>query len=247
MKLFIDTANLTDIETALKQGFIQGVTTNPSLLAKEPKSEFEPHIKKIVELIRRYKDGIHLSVEVFSRDPSEIMVQARRFRDVLHYEQLSIKIQIGLNELEVIRKLKEDNFSVNCTCCMSVNQAILAAASGARYISLFCGRIRDAGVIDSNPEYNDKRENMKRAGILDDKDFDPWAVIDMTRTLLEKSYPEVEIIAGSIRKATDIRDAGLAGAHIVTIPPKFFSQMVEHYKTDEVVEQFLNDFKKWLT
>lgn len=246
MKLFIDTANLADIEIALKQGFIEGITTNPSLLAKEPKSEFESHIKKIVELIRRHKDNIHLSVEVFSRDPSEMIEQARRFRDTLNYGQLSVKIQIGLKELEVIRKLREDGFSVNCTCCMSVNQAILAAASGARYVSLFWGRIRDGGAAHLNQEHDLKRENAKKLGILDKNDFHPSSVVSMTRTLLDKSYRNVEIIAGSIRKAIDIRDAGLAGAHIVTIPPKFFPQMAEHFKTEEVIEQFLSDFKEWL-
>lgn len=246
MKLFVDSANLADIEMALKRGFVQGITTNPSLLAKEPKSEFEVHIKKIIELIRKYKNDVHLSVEVFSRNLDEIIGQAKRFRDVLNYDQLSIKIQIGLEELEVIRKLKEDHFSVNCTCCMSANQAVLAAASGARYVSLFYGRIRDSGVAGLNQDHDKKRVEAIKSGILGDKDFDPVAVISMTRSLLDRSYPGVEIIAGSIRKATDIRDAGLAGAHIVTVPPKFFSQMAEHYKTDEVVEQFLNDFKGWL-
>lgn len=246
MKLFVDTANLADIETTLKQGFIRGITTNPSLLAKEPKSEFEPHIKKIIDLIRKYINGIHLSVEVFSRDPSEIIGQAKRFRDTLNYDQLSIKIQIGLRELEVIRKLKEDGFSVNCTCCMSVNQAIMAAASGARYVSLFWGRIRDGGIAHLNQEHDLKRENSNKLGILDKNDFHPSSVVRMTRTLLDKSYPGVEIIVGSIRKATDIRDAGLAGAHIVTIPPKFFPQMTEHFKTEEVIEQFFSDFKEWL-
>lgn len=246
MKLFADTANLSYIEATLKRGFIQGITTNPSLLAKEPKSEFEPHIKKIIDLVRKYRNGIHLSVEVFSRDPSEIIDQAKHFRDTLNYEQLSVKIQIGLKELEIIRRLKEDGFSVNCTCCMSVNQAVLAAASGARYVSLFWGRIRDSGIVSLNPEHDLKRKNAKQLGILDEKDFDPSSVINMTRTLLDKSYPGVEIIAGSIRKTIDIRDAGLAGAHIVTVPPKFFPQMAEHFKTEEVVEQFLDDFRKWL-
>lgn len=242
MKLFADTANLSDIEAALKRGFIQGITTNPSLLAKEPKSDFELHIGRIVELIRIYKDGIHLSVEVFSRDPLEIFRQAQVFRDKLNYNQLSIKVQIGWNELEIIRKLKEENFSVNCTCCMSVNQAVLAAASGARYVSLFWGRIRD---ILTDKYFNQFKE-AEAKGTLDAADADPAKVVSMTHALLDKSYPDVEIIAGSIRKTTNIRDAGLAGAHIVTVPPKFFSQMVEHFKTEEVVEQFLSDFKKWL-
>lgn len=242
MKLFIDTANLVDIEKALKQGLIEGITTNPSLLAKEPKSEFEPHIKKIIDLIRKHRNGIHLSVEVFSRDPLEIVDQAKRFRDKLDYNQLSVKIQIGFKELEVIQMLKKDGFSVNCTCCMNVNQAILAAASGARYVSLFWGRIGDI----LNEKYFNQFKEAESKGILDAADTDPTKVVSMTRALLEKNYPDVEIIAGSIRKATDIRDAGLAGAHIVTIPPKFFPQMAEHFKTEEVIEQFLSDFKEWL-
>ena len=245
MKLFADTANLTDIESALKKGFIQGITTNPSLLAKEPKGNFESHIGQIVELIKAHKNGIHLSVEVFSRNLDEIRRQANHFRDVLNYKQLSIKVQIGLEELEVIRKLKEDGFSVNCTCCMSVNQAIMAAASGARYVSIFWGRIRDMR-RDDNKNFKLFRINQDK-GIMDYTDADPAKVVSMTRALLDKSYPDVEIIAGSIRQATDIRDAGFAGAHIVTVPPKFFPQMAQHFKTDEVVEQFLNDFKKWLT
>jgi len=245
MKLFADTANLTDIKSALKKGFIQGITTNPSLLAKEPKGNFESHIGQIVELIKAHKNGIHLSVEVFSRNPDEIRRQANHFRDVLNYKQLSIKVQIGLEELEVIRKLKEDGFSVNCTCCMSVNQAIMAAASGARYVSIFWGRIRDMR-RDDNKNFKLFRINQDK-GIMDYTDADPAKVVSMTRALLDKSYPDVEIIAGSIRQATDIRDAGFAGAHIVTVPPKFFPQMARHFKTDEVVEQFLNDFKKWLS
>ena len=245
MKLFADTANLTDIESALKKGFIQGITTNPSLLAKEPKGNFESHIGQIVELIKAHKNGIHLSVEVFSRNLDEIRRQANHFRDVLNYKQLSIKVQIGLEELEVIRKLKEDGFSVNCTCCMSVNQAIMAAASGARYVSIFWGRIRDMR-RDDNKNFKLFRINQDK-GIMDYTDADPAKVVSMTRALLDKSYPDVEIIAGSIRQATDIRDAGFAGAHIVTVPPKFFPQMARHFKTDEVVEQFLNDFKKWLS
>ena len=246
MKLFADTANLTDIESALKKGFIQGITTNPSLLAKEPKGNFESHIGQIVELIKAHKNGIHLSVEVFSRNLDEIRRQANHFRDVLNYKQLSIKVQIGLEELEVIRKLKEDGFSVNCTCCMSVNQAIMAAASGARYVSLFWGRIRDILSDTSMYGFHGFREAQAK-GALDTLDADPAKVVSMTRALLDKSYPGVEIIAGSIRKATDIRDAGFAGAHIVTVPPKFFPQMAQHFKTDEVVEQFLTDFKKWLS
>ncbi|MEK9183500.1 MAG: transaldolase family protein, partial [Patescibacteria group bacterium] len=98
MKLFVDTANLKDIEEALKRGFVRGVTTNPSLLAKEPKAKFEEHIGKIVELIKKYQPEAHLSVEVFSRDPDEILKQATGFAKKFLCSNLSVKIQIGWNE-----------------------------------------------------------------------------------------------------------------------------------------------------
>ncbi len=247
MKIFVDTANLQDIEEALKRGFIRGITTNPSLLSKEPKTEFKAHIGRIIELIRRHKVSLmgkpHLSVEVFSRNPDEILRQAMDFRETFQYDALSVKVQIGWDELEVIRQLNERGFSVNCTCCMSVNQAMLAAAAGARYVSLFWGRIRDGA---NDKSINDRAKAIEN-GVLDESDFDPAQVVSRTRKLLHVSYPRVEIIAGSIRTATDIRDAALAGAHIVTVPPKFFPQMVSHFKTDEVVNQFLTDFERWLS
>lgn len=228
MKIFADTANLREIEEALKRGFIRGVTTNPSLLSQEPKDNYLVHIARIVELLNRYQgsygEGIrlHLSVEVFSRDTAEIIRQAQEFSEKLNYRHLSVKVQIGWDELEAIARLSKSGFSVNCTCCMSVNQAVMAAAAGARYVSLFWGRIRDGGA-------------------------DPFLVVSDAKELLQKDYPNVEIIVGSIRQITDITDAGLAGADIVTVPPKFYPQMIGHFKTDEVVNQFLTDFKNWLS
>ncbi|MDP3710322.1 MAG: transaldolase family protein [bacterium] len=244
MKIFIDSANLTDIEEGLKRGFAQGVTTNPSLLAKEPKSSFEEHVKKIVELINRYQPGMSLSIEVFSKDPSEILSQAQRFVKDFSYPQLSIKVQIGWNELETIAKLSKMGISVNCTACMSVTQAVMAARAGAKYVSIFWGRIRDGG---TELETAAQRNHLKSKKTFDDKDFDPEFVVNSTRKILDNDKVESEIIVGSIRSLTDIRDAGIAGAHIVTIPPKFFPDMTSHFKTDQVVNQFLNDFKSWLS
>jgi len=132
MKIFIDSANLTDIEEALKRGFAEGITTNPSLLAKEPKGSFESHIGAIIDLINKYKPGIHLSVEVFSRDKEIILKQAREFIREFGYPQISIKVQVGWGELETIKKLSEMGISVNCTACMSVTQAVMAARAGAK-------------------------------------------------------------------------------------------------------------------
>lgn len=235
MKIFIDSANLTDIEEVLKRGFAQGITTNPSLLAKEPKGSLQGHIEKIIKLINQYQPGIHLSVEVFSRDPEEILKQARNFVEYFKYPQISVKVQVGWNELAAVKKLSEAGVSVNCTACMSVTQAVMAARAGARYVSLFWGRIRDGAA-----EAKDKK-------VLDDRDLEPFTVVKLVRQILDQDKIDSEIIAGSIRGVTDVIDAGLSGAHIVTVPPKFFPDMIKHFKTDQVLNQFLTDFDSWLS
>jgi transaldolase len=244
MKIFIDSANLIDIEEGLKRGFAQGVTTNPSLLAKEPKGSFQGHIEKIISLINQYQPGIHLSVEVFSRDSVQMLEQAKQFIQQFAYPQISIKVQVGWNELETIKKLSDAGISVNCTACMDVTQAVMAARAGAKYVSLFWGRIRD-GATDSTAVA--EREDCLARRVLDKSDFDPFTVVKEVRQILDQDKLGAEIIVGSIRSVVDIRDAGLAGAHIVTVPPKFFPDMMKHFKTDQVVNQFLSDFAQWLS
>ncbi|MEK7646889.1 MAG: transaldolase family protein [Patescibacteria group bacterium] len=243
MKLFVDTARLPDIEAALKRGFVRGVTTNPSLLAKEPKGNFNAHVGKILDLINKYQPSAHLSVEVFSKDPQEILKQARNFKETFKHPQLSIKIPVGWDELEVIRELSQNGFSVNCTCNMSVSQALMAAAAGASYVSLFWGRIGDGGM---HPNWTEAKSALIKKGAMKEGDFDPPHVVRTVRSMLDDSYPDAQIIVGSIRHGTDVIEAGMAGAHIVTVPPKFFPNMISHFKTDEVVGQFLKDFEKWL-
>ena len=250
-KLFIDTANLEEIKGALDRGFV-GVTTNPSLLAKEPKGNYMAHLGKIVDLINGYPlhDGTlpSLSVEVFTSDPEEMVKQAKEFRDTLKYPNLAVKIHIthqNKDNLAVIRELSRDGIQVNCTACMTVYQATMAAAAGSRFVSLFWGRIKDGG----NPvvKFAAAHSEILEKKILHPNDFDPRIVVSETRHILDKHYPKSEIIAGSIRSAIDIKEASLAGSHIVTIPPKFIPHMIGHYKTEEVVDQFLSDFQAWLS
>ncbi len=243
MKIFVDTANLVDIEEALKRGFIRGITTNPSIIAKEPKANFEKHIRKIVDLIKKYQPEAHLSIEVFSTEPGEIIRQAKLFVKKFKLPGLSIKIPIGWNELEVIKNLASEGISVNCTCNMMVSQGIMSAAAGAKFISFFWGRIRDGG---NEENFAGPRISMRKKMVLREEDFSPENVIPKARFLLAKDYPEAHIIVGSIRCVDDIIQAGLAGAHIATVPPKFFKDMVFHFKTEEVVNQFMADFQNWL-
>ena len=221
MKIFVDSANLQEIEEALKRGFASGITTNPSILSKEQRRDFRTHIRDIIALLRQYDAAIPLSVELFTTDVNEMMHQADDFLDAFgDYEQLAIKVPIGWDELRVIHYLRQRGARVNCTCCMSYNQAIMAARAGANYVSLFWGRIRDTGQ-------------------------DAASVVNQVhRTFLEWHSPS-EIIVGSIRQMIDVNEALQAGADIVTVPPKFFSAMCAHPKTDEAVAQFIRDFSEW--
>jgi len=222
MKIFIDSANIVEIEEALERGFPAGITTNPSILSKEQKGDFRAHIQKIIELIQRYGYEIPLSVEVFTNKPEEMIAQAEEFvRYFGHYPQLNIKIPIGWDELTVIRELRLRGIRVNCTCCMSFNQAVMAARAGANYVSIFYGRIRDIG-------------------------YDAASIVRQAHAAFRESSVPSEIIVGSIRHIYDVNEAVQAGADIVTVPPKFFRQMVAHPKTDEAVNQFVTDFQKWL-
>lgn len=222
MKIFIDSANLLEIEEALERGFPAGITTNPSILSKEEKGDYREHIKKIIGLLEKYGYDIPLSVEVFTTNPTEMIQQAEDFvRHFGSYRSLYVKIPIGWDELAVIRELRRRGVKVNCTCCMSFNQAVMAARAGANFVSIFYGRIRDTG-------------------------YDAALIVRATHQVFKEWNVPSEIIVGSIRHIHDVNEALQAGADIVTVPPKFFRQMVSHPKTDEAVHQFLWDFQKWL-
>jgi transaldolase len=221
MKLFVDTANLDELEQCLKRGFPSGVTTNPSILSKEQRRDFREHINDMIAVLKKYNADIPLSVEVFTADPEEMLPQAEAFLSHFgHYPNLNIKVPVGWNELAVIAELRRRGIRVNCTCCMSYNQAIMAARAGANYVSLFWGRIRDIG-------------------------YDAGSVVRAVHETLREWKSDSEIIVGSIRHIADINEAMQAGADILTVPPKFFPQMCGHPKTDEAVKQFVTEFQKW--
>ena len=217
----MDTASLADIEAALERGFLSGVTTNPSILSKEERTDFKEHIGKIIDLFHRYEYEIPLSVEVFTADPKEMVGQADDFVSSFEYPNLVVKVPIGWDELGVIRSLRQRGVKVNCTCCMSYNQALMAASAGANYVSLFYNRIRDLG-------------------------YDARSVVEQVARTFQANDVSSEIIVGSIRHIYDVNEAFQAGADIVTIPPQYLPQLTRHPKTDEAVNQFLTDFQNWL-
>src|SRR5437016_3942397 len=221
MKLFVETANLEELEACLKRGFPSGVTTNPAILSKERHCDFHDHINDMIGLLLKYDCKIPLSVEVFTTDPDEMLHQAEEFIGQFgHYPYLNVKVPVGWNELAVIAELRRRGIEVNCTCCMSYNQAIMAARAGANFVSLFWGRIRDIG-------------------------YDAGSVVRAVAATLRESNSTSEIIVGSIRHIADINEGRQAGAHMLAVPPKFFPQMCGHPKTGGAVQQFVTEFQKW--
>jgi transaldolase len=222
VKIFLDSANLTDVENGLARGHLSGVTTNPSLLAKEPKANFYEHIKKIVALLEADGRNLPLSVEVFATKPDEMIEQAKDIMEKIPYAALNIKVPIGWDELKVIYALRKLGIRVNCTCIFTEEQCVLAANAGASYVSIFHCRLKDIG-------------------------GDPVRVISNTREIFDMNGHKAEIIVGSIRMQSDIFEAHLAGGHIVTAGAKILEQMAAHPATDKSVQGFLKDFAGWMS
>lgn len=222
MKLFLDSANLAEIESCLKKGFLSGITTNPSILSKEPNRNFIEHIKEITKLCKKYNQLIPISVEVLATEPDEMIKQAHEFMEKIEYKNLNIKIPIGWKELEVIYALSKQGISINCTCLFNEAQCLMAVNAGARYVSLFYARLKDIG-------------------------GNPCAVIRSVRELLDKGQAKAEIISGSIRHFTDVTEASIAGSHIVTASSAILQTMCLHPQTTKSVDGFLKDFESWLS
>ena len=136
MKFFIDTANLDEIREANEMGLIDGVTTNPSLVAKEGKVDFNSHIAKICEMVKG-----DVSVEVTSLDTEGMLREGREFAKIA--PNVVIKCPLTLDGLKATRTLRAEGTKVNVTLCFSASQALLAAKAGASYISPFIGRLDD--------------------------------------------------------------------------------------------------------
>lgn len=219
MQIFIDSANLREIEHWLRQGIVDGVTTNPTIMLKDGVYDIEAGARRLCEVLKDRP----VSIEVTTNDPREMVEQARMFAS--WGRNIVVKIPViteeGKSCLEVVNTLTRESIAVNCTAVLSFNQAILAVKSGATYVSIFIGRIADEG-------------------------NDPALVIRNVRAWLNQWNYQSKVIVGSIRAAIDVQNAALAGAHIVTIPPQFLSKMVDHKYTRETVRQFNQDAKKAL-
>jgi transaldolase len=212
MQIFLDTANIEQIKRAAQLGIISGVTTNPSLLSKEATSDYKAVTKKICAII----DG-PVSVEVLAED-AEAMIKEARVK-AKWAPNVIIKIPITAEGLKATSILSKEGTKVNMTLCFSANQALLGALAGAAYVSIFVGRLDDAGQ-------------------------DGIQVVDDTAAILA-NYPELDtqLIAASIRHPMHVTYAAMAGADVATVPYAVLMQMIQHPLTDVGIKRFLADWK----
>ena len=215
MKFFIDTANLDQIKEAQDLGVLDGVTTNPSLMAKEGISGDENiinHYKKICEIV----DG-DVSAEVIATD-FEGMIKEGEMLAALH-PQIVVKIPIIKDGVKAIKYLSGKGIRINCNLVFSVGQALLAAKAGATYVSPFIGR-------------------------LDDISTDGVELIAQIVEMFNYYGFETEVLAASIRHTMHIVQCMEAGADVATCPLNAILGLLKHPLTDIGLETFLADYKR---
>ena len=212
MKFFLDTANVDDIRKANEMGVICGVTTNPSLIAKEGRD-----FKQVVAEIASIVDGpISGEVKATTTD-AEGMVREGREIAAIH-KNMVVKIPMTVEGLKACHTLAAEGIKVNMTLIFTANQALLAARSGAAFVSPFVGRLDDISVRGTDL-ISEVSEIFKVHGI------------------------KTEIISASIRHPMHVTECALAGADIATVPFKVIDQMTRHPLTDQGIEKFRKDYE----
>lgn len=215
MKFFIDTANLNQIREAQNMGILDGVTTNPSLMAKEGINGHENilnHYKAICEIV----DG-DVSAEVIATDYDGMIKEGEALAKL--HPQIVVKVPMIRDGIKAIKYFSDNGIKTNCTLVFSAGQALLAAKAGATYVSPFIGR-------------------------LDDVSTDGLGLIQEIRLIYDNYGFETQILAASIRHTMHIMDCAKIGADVMTGPLKAIDGLLNHPLTDIGLAKFLEDFKK---
>ena len=214
MKFYIDTANVAEIREAYDMGIIAGVTTNPSLIAKEGR-DYQETLKEIAS----FMDG-PISGEVRAdSDTAEKMIAEGREIAALS-KNMVVKIPMTAEGLKAVKVLSQEGIKTNVTLIFSANQALLAARAGASYVSPFLGRLDD---ISSD-------------GLI--------LIQDIMDVFSQYPDLETEVICASVRHPIHVLEAAKTGADIATVPFKVLLQMISHPLTDQGIEKFKADYAK---
>ncbi|WP_057883026.1 fructose-6-phosphate aldolase [Tsuneonella troitsensis] len=211
MKFFADTAEIADIRELNDAGLLDGVTTNPSLIHKSGR-DFMEVTKEICGIV----EG-PVSAEVVALDHDTMMKEAEVLRKIA--DNVCIKVPLTIDGLKTCRALSSDGTMVNVTLCFSANQALLAAKSGATFVSPFVGR-------------------------HDDNGFDGMDLIRDIRLIYDNYDFRTEILVASVRHAVHVLESARIGADVMTAPPKVIKSLANHVLTDKGIEGFLADWAK---
>ena len=215
MKFFIDTANLQEIKEANDLGILDGVTTNPSLMAKEGITGTDNILKHYVDICK-IVDG-DVSAEVISVDFAGMVREGEMLAEL--HENIVVKIPMTLEGIKAIKYFHSKGIRTNCTLIFSAGQALLAAKAGATYISPFIGR-------------------------LDDISFNGIDLIAQIRVIFDNYGFETEILAASVRHTIHILQCAEIGADVMTGPLSAIKALANHPLTDSGLEKFLADYAK---
>lgn len=215
MKFFADTADMEAIKEVNELGILDGVTTNPSLMAKQG-------IKGEEAVFQHYKDICDevdgdISAEVISTDLEEIVKEGRQLAKI--DDKIVVKVPMIKDGVKGIKKLSSEGIRINCTLNFSAGQSIVAAKAGASYVSPFMGR-------------------------LDDLTYDGIYLIEQITNIFQIHGYQTEVLAASVRNPLHIVRCAEAHADVVTCPPDTITQLLKHPMTDSGLEKFLNDYKK---
>jgi transaldolase len=231
MKLFLDSANIDEVRRIAGTDAIAGVTTNPSLMAKEGKGDYREKLVEIALTLNQttHMGPKHLSVEILTTNPSEMYAEAVDLWDALReFDRLDlhVKVPVLLDTLPVITEITRDvDVKVNATACMTADQAYMAERAGAQCVSFFYNRMKD-GKLDADAEIN---------RFYRDYHYTKNGPVEAPL-----------IICGSIRQPADIIRCWENGADVVTVPMSIIEKFMFHEKTDEAVRKFREDIEKWL-
>lgn len=214
MKFFIDTANLDDIKQAYDLGVLDGVTTNPSLMAKEGitgEANVRAHYKAICDIVDN-----NVSAEVIATDYAGIIKEGEELAKI--DDKIVVKVPMIKEGIKAIKYFSDKGIRTNCTLVFSAGQALLAAKAGASYVSPFIGR-------------------------LDDISFDGLTLIEQIVQIYDNYGYETEVLAASVRHTMHLVQCAEIGADVVTCPLKVITSLLNHPLTDSGLAQFLADHK----
>ncbi|MGQ9475707.1 MAG: fructose-6-phosphate aldolase [Actinomycetota bacterium] len=211
MKLFLDTANVDHIREINEWGVLSGVTTNPSLVSREGRG-----MRECLEEIARIVSG-PVSAEAVSLDTEGMIREARELASIA--ENINVKIPMTPQGLAAVSRLSKEGIKTNMTLVFSANQALLAAAAGATFVSPFVGRLDDVG-------------------------NNGMAVVEEIVDIFDTYDIPTQVIAASLRHPMHVVQAARAGAHIATIPYEVMIKMVQHPLTENGIRKFLEDYEK---